>query len=55
MKSLSYISSISFFVFTSIQVLAQEDAMPFHGDVPVYSEEALQAGIDHQYDGPWES
>lgn len=34
--------------------LAQDAAMPFHGDVPIYVEEALTAGIEHQYDGPWE-
>jgi len=28
--------------------------MPFLADVPVYEEEAVAAGIDHQYDGPWE-
>lgn len=33
---------------------AQETVMPFHGDVPNYSEEAISAGIEHQYDGPWE-
>jgi hypothetical protein len=26
----------------------------FSGDVPLYIEQAFSAGIDHQYDGPWE-
>jgi len=33
---------------------ASEEAADFHGDVPQYQEEALNAGIDHQYAGPWE-
>ncbi|OED41913.1 hypothetical protein AB833_08525 [Chromatiales bacterium (ex Bugula neritina AB1)] len=27
---------------------------PFSGDIPVFTEQALEAGIIHSYDGPWE-
>ena len=27
---------------------------PFPGDVPVFEEQALTAGIEHRYTGPWE-
>jgi len=33
---------------------AEEEHAAFLGDVPVYIEEAIDAGINHQYDGPWE-
>lgn len=31
-----------------------ETPIPFPGDIPTYREEALDAGIPHAYDGPWE-
>ncbi|MGR6430062.1 CRTAC1 family protein [Rhizobium sp. PAMB 3174] len=37
--------------------IAAEDAKPeapFYGDIPQFHEEALAAGIDHEYTGPWE-
>ncbi len=34
--------------------LADDNPLPFSGDVPIYNEEAIAAGIEHQYDGPWE-
>ncbi len=33
---------------------AQETAAPFLTDIPEYHEEAMAAGIDHKYTGPWE-
>ena len=34
--------------------MAQETAAPFMTDIPEYHEEAMAAGIDHKYTGPWE-
>ena len=31
-----------------------ETPQPFLADVPVYEEQAIDAGLVHQYDGPWE-
>ena len=39
--------------FTSF-LYAEDGELPFHADVPVYIEQARDAGIDLQYDGPWE-
>ena len=54
--ALSVLSTLTLFSTVAIgtHVKAQVDVMPFHGDVPLYHEEAIAAGIDHQYDGPWE-
>lgn len=43
-------------VFMSVthSARAQDQHAEFLGDVPVYVEEAINAGINHQYDGPWE-
>lgn len=35
-------------------VIADEQAQALFADVPVYQEQANDAGIKHQYDGPWE-
>ncbi len=46
--------SVGFFLCFASTAWAQESELPFAGDIPVYKEEALSAGIDHQYGGPWE-
>ena len=33
---------------------ADINSSPFAGDVPAYTEQAIAAGIDHSYTGPWE-
>ena len=33
---------------------AEIKSSPFAGDVPAYKEQAIAAGIDHRYTGPWE-
>ena len=33
---------------------AEKKPNPFAGDVPAYVEQAIAAGIDHRYTGPWE-
>ena len=38
----------------STQAFGEDTSMPFHSDIPMYVEQASAAGIDHQYDGPWE-
>jgi len=37
-----------------VNALAGETMAPFAADVPNLHEEAMAAGIDHVYDGPWE-
>ena len=33
---------------------AEIKSSPFAGDIPAYVEQAIAAGIDHRYTGPWE-
>ena len=48
--------SVSLCLSTAIctSAFAQEQTTPFSGDVPQYQEEAIAAGINHTYGGPWE-
>jgi len=52
----SVFSLIGFGISASLTAtaIADTDPLPFHADVPVYAEEASAAGINMQYDGPWE-
>ncbi len=60
MSFLNLTSVFSFALTTSLgagamSVANADDNTPaFHGDVPSYVEQAIKAGIEHQYDGPWE-
>ena len=38
----------------ALPVQADEPSIAYPGDVPRYEEQALQAGIDHRYEGEWE-
>jgi len=51
---LLWVSPLGIAVFFTNTVFAEGEELPFHADVPVYVEQALDAGIDLQYDGPWE-
>jgi len=42
------------FIVTINIAQAEQRHTKFLGDVPVYIEEAMKAGINHQYDGAWE-
>jgi hypothetical protein len=40
--------------FSTDRVNANGDAAVFYSDIPAFEEQANTAGIQHQYDGPWE-
>jgi len=42
-----------FMLVTPTWAVADNMPLPFYSDVPVYQEQASDAGINHQYDGPW--
>ncbi len=52
MKKLAMIVSATGLLTNASMARAQE--APFMADVPEYREEAVRAGIQHQYSGPWE-
>jgi len=51
---LVFTCTLSVIALATQPVNAEEPHAEFRGDVPVYVEQAVDAGIDHQYDGPWE-
>lgn len=53
-KNLALLTSCVGSLFSSNALNAQDDHPAFLGDVPKYEEQAISAGIDHSYDGPWE-
>lgn len=54
LKHAARIVSVCMLPWVSVGLHADETHPPFLGDVPVYNEEAMDAGIDHQFGGPWE-